>query len=230
MGAFLLKEQKFVPVEAKTLNQAAFVESIRKNQITICTGLAGSGKTLLSLSETLNFILNTKSRYKHLTVVRPYVLQQGSEKGGIGYLPGDFNSKFLPFSEAIQDNLRLLMDESEIKKLVETKVIDYSIVSMCRGRSFHRTCVLVDEVQNCDFDSLKMLLTRIADDSKLILVGDPSQCDLPRGVSAITEVARLLDGIENIGVVTLNDYNDIQRSPLIREILKKLEGYKGVKK
>lgn len=208
------------PVVPRTPNQTDYLNSIKSNVITIAIGFAGCGKSYIALNAALSYVTDSKEKYKKVIIIRPYVTNNG-HASDLGALPGNFKEKFLPFSEAIRDNLSLIINSEDIRKLTETGVIEYAIPSMCRGRNFSKCIVLVDEAQNLENDAVKMLITRIDRDCKMIFCGDLSQSDLPKGRNALHEAITILNDIKGIGIVQLNDFEDIQRNPIIREVLKR---------
>jgi phosphate starvation-inducible PhoH-like protein len=219
-----LKKINFTPVEPLSNNQAQYEELLNKNEIIFCKGHAGTGKTLMALSKALELINSNHNRYKRLVIIRPYIPNNIGEK--LGSLPGELDEKVRPYLEGIKDNLRKLIPcDADIERLFREKTIELTVLSMCRGRSFNNCVVLVNEAQNCPIngESLKMLLTRIGVSTKMIIEGDCSQSDLYDGDSAFEEAFYLLKGIRGIGFVEMNDYSDIQRNPLVREILKRYD-------
>ncbi len=221
IGNPLLKE--FVPAKPRTANQAAYLNSIIKNSITIATGYAGTGKTLLGLSAALDLINKYPHIYNRIVVIRPYIPTNMGEK--IGALPGELKEKVGPFVESIKDNLRTLVPENRVTRICDD-LIEFSVLSLCRGRSFSNCIIMVEEAQNVPIDGggMKMLFTRIGEKSKLILSGDLDQCDIPWQKSDLSLAINKLTGLNDVGIIEMKDYNDIQRNPLIREILKRYNG------
>lgn len=216
------KERKFKNIRGRTHNQREYVKSIRNNDITICTGLAGTGKTLLALYEGLKLVNNEETPHDRLIVIRPYMPSNIGED--LGALPGDLGEKVSPFAESISDNLRQFMKESDIRPMIMYGVLQFMILSMCRGRSFNNCVVLVEEAQNVpkDGDAFKMLLSRIGMNCKMIIAGDPSQTDIPAHKSHIIDVIEALSDLQGVGICYMYDNLDVQRHPLIPEILDRL--------
>ena len=131
--------------------------------------------------------------------------------------------KLLPYAFAVKDNLLEMMDDMSAKYFLER--IEFTVLSMCRGRSFNNTIAIVEEAQNVPTDggSFKMLLTRIGHDSKLIIAGDTDQLDIPKEKSALNDAIKRLEDLPGVGIVALNDSKDIQRNPMIREILERYQ-------
>lgn len=208
-----------VEIRPKSINQNTYVKSIENNDITICTGAAGCGKSFLALATARKLMDLHPDKYKRLVIIRPYMASNTGEK--LGALPGELKEKVLPYALAVKDNLLEMMDDVSAKYFLEK--IEFTVLSMCRGRSFNNTIVIVEEAQNVPTDggSFKMLLTRIGHDSKLIIAGDTDQLDIPKEKSALNDAIKRLEDLQGVGIVSLNDSKDIQRNPLIREILER---------
>jgi phosphate starvation-inducible PhoH-like protein len=169
--------KSFAPAKAASENQRRYMHSIRKNVITFCTGLAGTGKTFLALSEALRLMKSEPKVYKGIVIIRPYIPSNTGEK--VGALPGDLQEKVGPYVEGIKDNLRKLVPANDAETIVRTK-IDFTVLSMCRGRSFSDCIVIVEEAQNVPIQggAMKMILSRVGQNCKMIIAGDVDQCDI----------------------------------------------------
>jgi phosphate starvation-inducible PhoH-like protein len=212
----------FIPVRPKT-GQEKYFDSLEENQITICTGLAGTGKTFLALNAALKKLYLGKKTggISRIVVIRPYIQTNIGEK--LGALPGTLHEKVTPYVESIKDNLRgLIDDEQEIERLVKSK-IEFTVLSMCRGRSFTDCFVIVEEAQNVPLSggAMKMILTRIGKGCTMVIAGDLDQCDIDSRDSGLAEAINLLDGMPNVGIVEMNNIEAVQRSPIVREILRR---------
>lgn len=210
----------FRPADPRSQGQERYVDSIKKNQITICTGYAGTGKTYLALSAGMELIRSDK-RYRDIVIIRPYMPSNTGER--LGSLPGNLNEKVGPYLESIRDNLRKLgMTKEEIRRFVNEHV-EFTVLSMCRGRSFSNCVVLVEEAQNVPIngDAMKMLFTRIGQHCKMIMAGDLDQCDIPRDESGLHEAIDVLHDLKGVGIVHMDSYNDVQRSGLVAQILQR---------
>lgn len=221
-------EIKFIPaVPAK--GQEEYFDSLKRNIITICTGWAGTGKTYLALSEAIGAIQNAPKRggIQRIIIIRPYIQSNTGEK--LGALPGSVDEKVTPYVLGIKDNLRQLLNisEQELDKFIREK-FEFTVLSLCRGRSFANSFVIVEEAQNVPLrgDAMKMLLTRMGKHSKLVIAGDMDQLDIPSDESALTEAVNALDGVEDVGIVSMEDIDTVQRSPIVREILRKFKEYR----
>jgi len=220
-----MQKRGFVPVRPKA-GQEEYYASIEDNQVTFCTGLAGTGKTLLALNAALNRLYKPKAeKINRIVVIRPYVQSNTGEK--LGALPGDLREKVGPYVESVKDNLReMISDEAEIAKLLRYS-FEFTVLSMCRGRSFNNCFVIVEEAQNVPINgnAMKMILTRVGKNCKMVIAGDLDQCDIDSEESGLAEAINVLDGLPNVGVIEMNDVETVQRSPIVREILKRYKEY-----
>lgn len=212
---------KFTAVLPKSDNQRTYLKAIEDNDVIFCRGNAGTGKSLLALSSALDLYYNRELLYERIIIVRPYIKTKFHED--FGSLPGTADEKLSPFIEAIMDNLRILCSKEEADRLIKQRNIEFTIMSMCRGRSFNNCIVIVEEAQNVPYeDGMKMLLTRLGDNSKLIICGDTDQCDLIKEDAGFWRTAEKLTGIEGIAIVEMYDMADIQRNPIVRSIIGRL--------
>lgn len=205
--------------------QEAYQESLERNIITICTGYAGTGKTFLAISHALTMLLNAPKRggIQRIVIVRPYIQSNTGER--LGALPGTVDEKVTPYVLGLKDNLRqLFQSEQEIDKLIREK-FEFTVLSLCRGRSFNNCFVIVEEAQNVPLngDAMKMLLTRVGKHSKLVIAGDMDQCDINPRDSALLEAVNILSGLDDVGIVAMDDIETVQRSPIVKDILRRYE-------
>lgn len=216
-----MEKQHFVkPSKA----QEDYWNSIYTNTITIVTGPAGTGKSFLALAAGIQLLLEKNNGIERLVIIRPYMPSNTGEK--IGYLPGDVKEKVGPYVEGIKDNLRAMnYTEEFIFKMLDK--IEFTTLSMCRGRSFNKSFVIVEECQNTPLsgDAIKMLLTRIGKDSKMVLGGDLDQIDIPEDESALFEAINALQRVPGIGVIELTE-DAIQRSGMVRKVLVAFREYR----
>lgn len=202
--------------------QEEYVASIRKNVITFCTGLAGTGKTFLALAEAVNMLKKSPKRggIQRIIIIRPYVASNTGEK--LGALPGSLEDKVLPYVESIKDNLRECVgNESDMSQLIKNK-FEFTVLSMCRGRSFNNCFVIVEEAQNVPLNgnAMKMILTRIGKDCKMVIQGDLDQMDINPLNSGLPEAINILEGVEGVGIVQMDDVEIVQRSKMVKDVLK----------
>jgi len=215
--------------EPKTESQADYVESIQKNALTICTGKAGAGKTFLAIAEAIKLIKQSgKSRkgggrFKKLVIIRPYIPSNTGEK--LGALPGTLDEKVAPYAASIRDNLSQICSNPDMVTQIMNQEIEFTVLSTCRGRSFTNCIVLVEEGQNVPVDggAMKMLLTRIGKNCKMIIAGDLDQCDIATERSSLPMAMNLLNGLKGVGMVEMESIDDVQRSPLVRAILQRFD-------
>ena len=214
------EEDKFmssmsVNYKCRTENQGRLRESIRSNEITIVSGLPGTGKTYIACAEALKLI-KSKPKYKKILLVKSVTQLKGEE---LGHLPGDLNEKFDPYLGSFIDNFEKIIGESLTRKLRELGLINIQPLAFVRGRSIDNTIIVVDEAQNITLDNMRTLMTRIGDNSKMIILGDVKQKDLRNKKDSSLEV--IIDrfkNVENFGCVELRDPEDVVRNPIIKVI------------
>jgi len=198
-------------------NQKDYIRTVAENTITFCQGVAGSGKTHIAIGMALEYLLDDK--IKKIIITRPVV--ESGEK--IGYLPGTAEEKLHPYLLPILDEILHFIPVSHYAALKLNNKIEIVPLGLMRGRNFHNSFIVADECQNASYDQLKMLLTRIGNNSKMVLTGDISQSDLPRNFrGGFLDLIKALDGVDSIGLSRL-EYGDIVRNPIIAKILLRLE-------
>ncbi|MCD6436489.1 MAG: PhoH family protein [Clostridiales bacterium] len=206
--------KKRVVITAKTDNQKLLLKSIKDNIITIVYGNAGSGKTRISVLQGLKDFASGK--YKKLLFTRPCVEANGEN---LGFLPGDLNEKIHPYMIPIFDFLLEYMDSKEIQHCIEENKIMTLPLAFQRGCTFTDSYVLLDECQNTSIQQVRMFLTRIGENCKIVLTGDIDQTDI-RGVNGLSDVISRIDGVSGVGIVKFTE-RDVQRHPIVVEIEKK---------
>ena len=220
------EEDKFlksmsVNYKCKTENQGRLRESIRNNEITIVSGLPGTGKTYIACAEALKMI-KSRPKYKKVLLVKSVTQLKGEE---LGHLPGDLNEKFDPYLGSFIDNFEKIIGESLTHKLRELGLINIQPLAFVRGRSIDNTIIIVDEAQNISLDNMRTLMTRIGDNSKMIILGDVKQKDIRnKKDSSLEVIIEKFDGIDNFGCVELRDPNDVVRNPIIKIIEEVFDG------
>jgi len=208
-------------VKPRTSNQNEYIRTIAENSITFCQGVAGSGKTHIAIGMALDYLLDEK--IKRIVITRPIV--ESGEK--IGYLPGTAEEKLHPYLLPLLDEVRHFISNGEFASLKTNGKIEIVPLGLMRGRNFHDTFIVADECQNASYDQLKMLLTRLGNNSKMVLTGDVSQSDLIRHMrGGFINMIQALKGVDGIGVSML-DFSDIVRNPIIGKILGRLESYEN---
>ena len=215
-----IQEDKFlksmsVNYKCRTENQGKLRESIRNNEITIVSGLPGTGKTYIACAEALKLI-KSRPKYKKILLVKSVIQLKGEE---LGFLPGDIKEKFDPYMISFTDNFEKIIGESLTNKLMELGLINTQPLAFIKGRSIDNTIIVVDEAQNISIGNMRTLMTRIGDNSKMIILGDERQKDIKNKKDSSLEV--IIDkfkNLDNFGCVELRDPNDVVRNPIIKII------------
>ena len=208
-------------LKPRTENQKEYIRSIAENAIVFCQGAAGSGKTHCAVGLALEYLLEDK--VKKIIITRPVV--EAGEK--IGYLPGKYEEKLFPYLLPIEDEINHFITPAQNATLKLNNKIEIVPLGFMRGRNFHNCFIIADECQNASYEQLKMLLTRIGNNSKMVLTGDVTQSDLSRHLQGgFYSMIEALEGIESIGVCRLNN-SDIIRNPIIGKIISRLESYEN---
>jgi len=201
-------------VQAKTPGQAEYLEKIQENDIVVGIGPAGTGKTYLAVAAAVDAL--TRKRVRRIVLARPAV-----EAGeSLGFLPGDMQAKVDPYLRPLYDALDEMMPFERIQRALEQRVIEVAPLAFMRGRTLGDAFVIVDEAQNATAMQMKMLLTRLGVNSKMVITGDKTQVDLPKSEgSGLTQVERILPGIDGIGFHYFTEV-DVVRHRLVRDIVK----------
>lgn len=208
-------------LKPRTENQKEYIRTVAENHITFCQGVAGSGKTHIAIGMALEYLLENK--VKKIVITRPVV--ESGEK--IGYLPGTAEEKLHPYLLPLLDEVNHFISNSQYTGLKTNNKIEIVPLGLMRGRNFHNAFIVADECQNASYEQLKMLLTRLGNDSKMILTGDVSQSDLHRHMQGgFHTMTNVLDGVEGIGISRLH-FSDIVRNPIIGKILGRLDSYEN---
>ena len=203
--------KKVIKISPKNPRQTEALRKIKANEIIFLLGPAGSGKTYLAIIQALQLFL--KHDYKRLILTRP-VVEAGEN---LGFLPGSLEEKTRPYMAPIFDHLRGYYKKEELDSQMEEKKIEVIPLAYTRGRTYNNSLIIADEVQNATDNQLKMLLTRIGENSKMILTADPEQTDL-RKSNSIVEISRRLSEHEGIDQCVF-ELEDIVRNPVIEKIL-----------
>ncbi len=195
-------------------NQKLFLEKIRGNAVAVATGPAGTGKTHIALVGALQ--AQRRGVVERITLTRPAVEAAGEK---LGFLPGDMESKVHPYLRPLHDILRALLGRREAERRLQQNEIEVMPLAFMRGLTLERTVTILDEAQNATIGQVKMLLTRLGRNGKMILTGDETQSDLPPGaLSGLSDAMRRLSHIRGIAC-HIFDEGDIVRHPLVRDIL-----------
>jgi len=201
-------------VQAKTPGQAEYLAKIAEHDIVVGIGPAGTGKTYLAVAAAVDAL--TRKRVRRIVLARPAV-----EAGeSLGFLPGDLQAKVDPYLRPLYDALDEMMPGDRVQKALETRVIEIAPLAYMRGRTLADSFVILDEAQNATSVQMKMFLTRLGVNSKVVITGDKTQVDLPkREESGLTQVERILLGIEGIAFHYF-DESDVVRHRLVRQIIR----------
>ena len=197
----------------RSKKQKEYVKALKLNQIVMSLGPAGTGKTYLAVAVALTMLLEKK--VQKISLSRPAV--EAGER--LGFLPGDMKDKIDPYLRPLYDSLHDLIDYDKIQRKIESGEIEIAPLAFMRGRTLKNSFAILDEAQNATDTQIKMFLTRIGENSKLVVNGDPSQIDLPnKNQSGLIETKRILRDIKEISIVDF-DYNDVIRHPLVTKIV-----------
>jgi phosphate starvation-inducible PhoH-like protein len=200
-------------VRARTAGQDAYIRTLRHNSMVFGVGPAGTGKTWLAVAHAIS--LFERKEVDRIILSRPAV--EAGER--LGFLPGDMREKVDPYLRPIYDALFDLMDSRIVERALQTNEIEIAPLAFMRGRTLANAVVILDEAQNATSMQMKMFLTRLGENSRMIVTGDPSQVDLPGGqTSGLAEAVRLLDNIDGIGRVTFT-HEDVIRHELVAKIV-----------
>ena len=200
-------------IRPNTAGQDKYIKTILSNDLTFCTGPAGTGKTYLAVGAAVSILKQKKTR--KIILARPAV--EAGEK--LGFLPGDLQAKVNPYLRPLFDAIGDMMSFSQMKKLIDLDIIEIIPLAFMRGRTFNEAVIICDEAQNTSPSQMLMVLTRLGRGSKMIITGDTTQVDLGPGTqSGMVEAMNILRGIEGIGTISL-DKADIVRHSLVQNIV-----------
>jgi len=215
------------PIVPKTKGQERFLDSIRTNTITLCDGVSGVGKSYLAFGSALHY-RESDPKIKKIFIVRPTI--QAGDDNPLGYLPGDLEAKFAPYlAPLLQDSAHQLIDFGKNLNPEDYKIclsnylksIDLEMIplALLRGRSLNGFIIL-DEAQNMTNNDFKLFITRMGKDSKVVVIGDSDQCDIPN--SGYVEFQGKLQNLDGVGIVDMGT-EDIIRHPMLASILRRLD-------
>ncbi|MGH7678047.1 MAG: PhoH family protein [Gemmatimonadaceae bacterium] len=204
-------------LQAKSAGQAEYLKKIAEHDIVVGIGPAGTGKTYLAMAAAVDAL--TRKRVRRIVLARPAV-----EAGeNLGFLPGDMQAKVDPYLRPLYDALDEMMPFERIQRALETRTIEIAPLAFMRGRTLGDAFVIVDEAQNATAMQMKMLLTRLGVNSRMVITGDKTQVDLPKNTeSGLVQVERLLPGIDGIAFQYFNE-TDVVRHRLVRDIIRAYE-------
>ena len=213
--------EDFLIVDLKSEGQRRYVEAIMRNPIVFCIGPSGTGKTYLAVMMAVSFL--RFGLVQKIVLVRPAV--EAGEK--LGFLPGDFEQKVMPYLRPLYDALYDFMGVEQLRRYRERDIVEIIPLAYMRGRTLNRSFIILDEAQNTTPTQMKMFLTRLGLASKMVVTGDITQIDLEgRQMSGLVHVRRILNGISGVEFVYMSR-NDIVRNPIIQEIVEAYERAEG---
>ncbi len=205
----------------KTLGQKLYLQAILKHPLVFGIGPAGTGKTYLAMAAAVHALL--KNQVERIILTRPAV-----EAGeALGFLPGDLEEKILPYLRPLYDAMGDMLDNGDVAKLTEKGIIEVAPLAYMRGRTLSRSFIILDEAQNTTPEQMMMFLTRLGEDSRMVVTGDITQIDLPRAKqSGLLEVQRILRDIPGIEFHQFSGA-DVVRHPLVLKIIEAYERYQN---
>ena len=205
----------------KTLGQKLYLQSIQSHSLVFGIGPAGTGKTYLAMAAAVSALL--KNQVQRIILTRPAV-----EAGeALGFLPGDLNEKILPYLRPLYDAMGDMLDAEDVARLTEKGVIEIAPLAYMRGRTLSNAFIILDEAQNTTPEQMMMFLTRLGEDSRMVVTGDITQIDLPRAKqSGLLEVQRILRDVPGIEFHQFSGA-DVVRHPLVLKIIEAYERYKN---
>ena len=207
------------PIRSKTLGQRAYVEAVRKHELTLAVGPAGTGKTYLAMAMAV--VALKAKEVERIVLTRPAV--EAGEK--LGFLPGDMTQKVDPYLRPLYDALHELMGADSYQRLPERGTVEVAPLAFMRGRTLSDAFIILDEAQNATSEQMKMFLTRLGANSRCIVTGDVSQTDLPKDKkSGLVEAVNVLRNVEGVAIVELTA-RDVVRHELVQRIVQAYEKY-----
>jgi len=209
------QQHRLEVLEAQTPNQKNYIRDIVENDIVFCSGPSGSGKSYIAAGISSHHLHH--GQVERIIVTRPLVCA-GKD---VGSLPGELGEKIAPYLLPMQENIKHFLGRALYGFYANSKQIEFKPLEMMRGATFHDSYMILDEAQNCTIDQIKMFITRMGKNSKVLINGDTNQTDL-KGHSGLAYVMNKLAHIDGVGVCKLS-YEDIQRNGIIGDVLNALE-------
>jgi phosphate starvation-inducible PhoH-like protein len=210
-------------IRPKTANQKKYVEAIDQNTITFGIGPAGTGKTYLAMAKAVQALQSKE--VTRIILTRPAV--EAGER--LGFLPGTLQEKIDPYLRPLFDALHDMIDQDSIPRLITNGIIEIAPLAYMRGRTLNDAFIILDEAQNTSAEQMKMFLTRLGFNSKMVITGDATQIDLPNGAqSGIKVVHNILDGVDDIAFINL-EAEDVVRNRLVGDIVTAYEKFEDQK-
>lgn len=211
------------PIKCKTIGQQQYIDQIKRNTVVFGIGPAGTGKTYLAMAMAVNAF--RKNEVSKIILTRPAI--EAGEK--LGFLPGDLQSKVDPYLRPLYDALFEIMGPENFEKNMEKGLIEVAPLAYMRGRTLNNAFIVLDEAQNTTSPQMKMFLTRIGFNSKVVVTGDLTQVDLPhQEMSGLKQAMQVLDGIDGIGF-TYFSQKDVVRHPIVQRIVSAYDAFEAKK-
>ncbi len=210
-------------IQAKSAGQQNYIETMRRHVVTFGVGVAGTGKTFLAVA--------LAAYYLRVKEVRKIILTRPAVEAGerLGFLPGDMTEKLDPYLRPLYDALKEILGLDMYQKFSNRGVIEIAPLAYMRGRTLNDAFIILDEAQNTTSNQMKMFLTRLGFNSRMVVTGDLSQIDLPRGVkSGLAEAAEILKGVKGVGIAELNSA-DVVRHEVVSRIVNAYAKYEETK-
>ena len=210
-------------IQAKSAGQQNYIETMRRHVVTFGVGVAGTGKTFLAVA--------LAAYYLRVKEVRKIILTRPAVEAGerLGFLPGDMTEKLDPYLRPLYDALKEILGLDMYQKFSNRGVIEIAPLAYMRGRTLNDAFIILDEAQNTTSNQMKMFLTRLGFNSRMVVTGDLSQIDLPRGVkSGLAEAVEILKGVKGVGISELNSA-DVVRHEVVSRIVDAYAKYEGTK-
>ena len=192
------------------------MKSIKENQITICAGPAGSGKTLCAIYMALSLLRERSNSFQKILLVKSVTVLKNEE---LGFLKGDLREKVDPFMESFKSNAKKLFSITNVDSLFESSIIHFLPLAYIRGTNLDNAIIILDETQNVSVDNARTLLTRIGENSKIICLGDTNQIDLRnKSDSSLEVLLKIFQDTEDVGCVAMDENDENCRNPIIKTI------------
>ncbi|MFN7660585.1 MAG: PhoH family protein [Dolichospermum sp.] len=215
----LAKTRRGLEIRAKTFHQRQYIDALRRRDLTFCIGPAGTGKTYLAVVVAVQALLS--NQFERLILTRPAV--EAGEK--LGFLPGDLQQKVNPYLRPLYDAINEFIDPEKVPNLIEREIIEVAPLAYMRGRTLNNAFIIVDEAQNTTPAQMKMVLTRLGFNSRMVITGDITQTDLPPYQKSGLDVAlQILKNVEGIAICEFSQ-KDVVRHPLVQRIVAAYEKY-----
>ena len=209
-------------IEARSETQIDYLETIEDNVVTFALGPAGTGKTYLAVYEALRNLWNKRNTgISRIILTRPVV--EAGEK--LGFLPGNLDENMDPYMRPLFDSMNDIAGPVAAKEKVAKGSIEIAPVAYMRGRTFHNCFIILDEAQNCTYDQIKMVLTRLGDNTKIVISGDSSQTDINK-TSGLEQIVSRLAKTKNVDVIRFGS-RDVVRSEIVKDVLVALEKHEA---